>query len=233
MANSTLNITKPGLSEVLFASIADPRGSMQRLLGQRERPPHVVITLLLFISTLIVPALLQSSYRGGTTLDSDFAGSIAMTFVLTLILSSFFATFSSHAFGAKDRCLRATAALIYSTAPITVMFTILLIASRLSMGDFTVINYLSSGVRPPEDFVIQIFPYVFKASICLALMTLAFGLSTLTHASAPVGFIMAAITTLLIMGSFILSLMITALVYPSTSSQTIEFFKRYFITTGA
>jgi hypothetical protein len=229
MANSARKTTKPGLPEVLFAAISDPRGSMQRLLGQRERPPHLAITLLLFITILIAPALIQSSYRGGTTIGTDLVGSSAMTFLLTLILSSFFTTFSSHAFGAKDRCLRAVAALIYCTAPITVMFTILLIASRLSMGDFTVVTYLSTGVQLPDDFVMRIFPYVFKASLCLAFITLAFGLRTLTHASLMGGILMAAITTLLILGSFILSLTVTELVYPSTSSQTIDVFKRYFL----
>lgn len=221
--------SKPAnLTDALLATIADPNGTTQRLLGGAERPRYALTSVVIFVAVCIAPPLLQGGYRGGSTFDAEYVGSIAMTTALTAICTSFLVAFSIHAIGSKRTLLRSAAALAYSTTPISVVVTLLYILSRISMGSCTLLTFLSSGVSLPDDLVVRLYPHAFRASLALAFLTLSQGLRTVSRASLVIGGMMAAVAVLLLLGSFVLSLAATDLVYPSTSSRTIEFFGRYF-----
>jgi hypothetical protein len=222
------NSKTPTLSEALFASIVEPRTSMHRLLTLDEAPPHVAAIALLFLSVCIAAPLFQAGDRRGAAFDYEFLGSVAMTTLMSLILCSCLLPFSVHALGERTLSLRSIAALVYCTAPITIIMSIAFIASRLYMGSFSVISFLASGQAQPNDLITHLFPYVFRASLVVAGIILVHGLRTVERSSVYIGVLSACIAVMLLLGSFILSLALTDFVYPSTSTRTIEFFAHYF-----
>lgn len=215
-------------SEALFGSVADPSGTMERLLTNKHRPPYTVLTTTLFVCICIVPPLVLNSNHGGTTLDRELVGSVAMTTLITLVLVSLFSSFSVHAIGIRRGYMRTIAVLAYSLAPITLVMVVLSVINWFLQGSFSVLTFVAHGSFVPGDLSTLVFPHAFRGSLALAFIALAFGLRTVTRGSFSMGAVMAALTVVLLLGSFVISLTIVDLAYPSASSRTIEFFARYF-----
>jgi hypothetical protein len=219
---------RPALSEALFASIVEPRLTMRRLLAQDEAPPHLVAIALLFFLVCILPVLLLAGYQNRINPDYEIMTGVLLTTTVSVVLCATLAPFGIRAFGARNRYFRSIAALIYCTTPITVTMAIFCIASRLLTGKFATLEFLAFGFAQSNDLITEIFPYVFRASLVVAAAILINGLRTIGRSSYYVGAVSAVITVMLLLGSFIIGLTITDLVYPSLSTRTIEFFARYF-----
>jgi hypothetical protein len=205
---------------------------MERLLGRAQRPPYVVITLITCLVVCLAPPLLQRANSAENRIDWEFAGSVGMSVGVTLLCACLLLAATMHAAGAKTSYPRAVAALAYSLTPITAILGVLHLANWGYMGSFTIVTFIATGLPLPNDLPLQIFPFVFRTSLFLAWITLAYGLRTVAKSSLPLGLIMAALTIPLILGSFIIGLTCTDLLYPSTSSRTIEFFGRFFAYPG-
>jgi len=215
----------PGISEAILASVVDPRGTMHRLLVQSERPPYILATLLFFLIVCIAPVLLYRSYLGDA-LDAELIGCVSSTLALTFIITCCLVTSSAHAIG-SNIYLRSLAALVYSLAPMTAIMGIMLLANRISQGSPTLVMFIALGTTQPNDLITEIFPYAFRASLGLAFLTLAYGLAAVMRGTLGIGLFMAALALILLLGSFVVGLTITDIIYPLTSSRTIDFFARY------
>jgi hypothetical protein len=218
---------KPRLFEVLFSSVSDPGGSMEQLLVKSPHPFHAILTTVVFLSVCIAAPLALGSYRGDY-FDGELIGGVTVTTLLTLFFVSIFTALSVHAIGIRRAHMRTVAALAYSLAPMTLIIAVLAAISWALQGSCTILTFVAHGASLHDDLTTTIFPHVFRGSLALTFITLTFGLRTVTRGSLGMGAAMAALSFVLLLGSFVIGLTITELVLPQSSSRTIEFFWRYF-----
>lgn len=218
---------RPSPSATLLGVTADPRGTMERLLTRSRDPFFVILAPLALLLVCIAPPLLQRAQSATGLHDGEFFSAVAITTAVTAFSLSLLLTFSVHAVGGKKNYLRAVVALAFSSVPITAVIGMLIVTGRLYTGSFSVVTFLATGMTMRGDLALEIFPYVVRASLVLAFITLAYGLRTIARSSLALGILMASFTIPLLIGSFIIGLTVTDLIHPATSSRTIEFFARF------
>jgi hypothetical protein len=119
------------------------------------------------------------------------------------------------------------AALVYATAPCTTILVALLLANKVTSGDLSLLGVIASGFGDHSNVVVRIFPTMLMIAQALAFLTLSQSLRALTHSSLGVSLLLGIIAIPLILGSFIIALTATDLVFPSSSPVTIQFFSSY------
>jgi hypothetical protein len=130
----------------------------------------------------------------------------------------------AHASNVQKPFGKVLAAIAYSTAPVTVIFATLMLASKIFMGNFTLLTFISTGSSLSYDKVNQIFPFALRISLVISLFNLAQSLGVAARGGLGLGVVMAALTIPLIMGSFVMGLWLTDLMYPGVSVDAIAFF---------
>jgi len=108
------------------------------------------------------------------------------------------------------------------------VMVIMAIINRIVQGSFSILVFIAYGFSVPGDLLVSIFPHVFRGALILSVITLAFGFRTITRGTLAMGAVMATLALVLLLGSYIIGLTATELVYPFSSARTIEFFSRYF-----
>lgn len=220
---------KPGIFDILFSGLIDPRGTTKRLLGGEDFPPWAISTLLLFVGIVIVAPLLYKPPGFAEAPQVKQLPPVLLTTFATLIATSFFVTMGLRSLRFRKSWYSCFASLTYATAPFTSTFLILLIVNKLAMGDLTLLGFLSSGFAREGDISSRIFPYLIRAAALLALLILTHALSTITRSSKGVGALMAAAVVPLTLGSFIMGLTVTDMIFPLSSPSVISFFRAYLL----
>jgi hypothetical protein len=215
---------KPNILDALIVSIVDPKGTASRLIKPNDYPPYSITLLLTFLAVFILPPLLYGQIFYDTGIDSKRTGSIIISTTITIALTVGLLFFTTHACNVKKPFGKVLSAVAYCTAPIIAIFASLLIANKALMGSLTLLTFISNGIFMPQDIITQIFPFALRVSVMAALFNLSQGLAAAARGGFGLGLVLAFLSIPIILGSFIMSLWLTELIYPMSSSETISFF---------
>jgi hypothetical protein len=215
---------KPNILDPLVVSIVDPKGTAIRLIKPNAYPPYSLTTLIAFMCVVILPTLLYGPIYFNGSADLKLTYSVILTTLLTIFITITLTSFMAHASNVQRPFGRVLAAIAYSTAPVTVIFATLLLASKIFMGNLPLLMFISTGTSLPYDKVNQIFPFALRISLVISLFNLAQSLSVAARGGLGLGVVMAILTIPVILGSFVMGLWLTELIYPGASVDAIAFF---------
>jgi hypothetical protein len=215
---------KPNILDPLIVSIVDATGTANRLIKPNAYPPYSITVLLAFLCVVILPTLLYGPIYFDGSADLKLTYSVIFTTTLTILITTILTSFMAHASNVQRPFGKILAAISYSTAPVTVIFATLLLASKAFWGSLALITFISTGSSLPHDTINQIFPFALRISLVIALFNLAQSLGVAARGGLGLGIVMAVLTIPLILGSFIIGLWITDLLSPNSSVDTIAFF---------
>jgi hypothetical protein len=173
---------------------------------------------------VILPTLLYGPIYFNGSADLKLTYSVILTTLLTIFITITLTSFMAHASNVQRPFGRVLAAIAYSTAPVTVIFATLLLASKIFMGNLPLLMFISTGTSLPYDKVNQIFPFALRISLVISLFNLAQSLSVAARGGLGLGVVMAILTIPVILGSFVMGLWLTELIYPGASVDAIAFF---------
>ena len=225
--NSKKKSYRPSFLDPLIVSIADARGTASRLIKPNEYPPYAVRMLLIFIAVFILPPLLYGQIHYNTSIDMSRAVSIVLTTITTILLTVVLLSFTAHASNVKSPFGKVLAAVAYSTAPLSAVFLTLMLVNKILMGSLALLTFISNGIFLPNDIITQVFPVALRVSALAALFNLSQGLAAAARGGLGIGLVLGFLALPLILGSFVLSLWLTELIYPMSSSETIAFFSNF------
>lgn len=218
---------KPSLLDVLVSALVDPRGVTKQLFAYDGLPPWVITTLSLFMCTCIVAPFL---YSPDPTVSSTHATQVvpaAITTLLTLVCTAFFLLVILIALNMLGEAYRTFSTLVYSTAPFITILGAMLIANKVLHGDLSLLGYLATGSIPAGEVISSFFPTAMRAAAVCSLIILGQALRAVTNSSFGVGMLLGITTIPLLLGSFVVALTATDLLFPNSSAMTIRFFSAY------
>ena len=220
-------VRTPGLLDILFSILVEPRGTTYRLLASEPYPPKVLTTFTLFIALCIAPPLLN--LRDLSELQ-DRLPMIAITLsttILTLSLTSFFSFMGLRALNSYTSPFQIIASIAYATTPFITLLSVLWCTNQILEGDLTAVNFIATGLASSGDLAIAVLPTSLRIAAGLALIIMTCCYRHLVGASLSVGLLLAVATVPLLLGSFIVSASIFDLIAPYSSANTIRFFSGF------
>ncbi len=219
---------RPGILDALITILIDPSGTIHHLLDHRRWPPHVIILLLLFSLIVVAPPFLYSVDGVTNTANLPALQSTLVTIFLTMVLSSVFFTILLRTLGSPVRWIMTFGALVYALTPITVIIAAVYCLNYVTVGYFSIFQFLSFGYVTENDWVVALFPITFKVSCALCILLLIHGARVLCRASFSSSLLLGAIYIPLILGSFVVSASAVEIAAPLSSEAVIRFFLSFF-----
>lgn len=218
------------LTQALLAPIVDPLGSITKLINQPSGPPHTFSLLFLFIAICLAPPLFYTSFDGTKIVDAVYLLSVANTAFFCGLLTLILVSFSTRAISSNQTIKHTFAVLVYSTTPATLFMLLIILGGYALSGELSVVRFLATGVASPGDPLTQLLPYGLRGVAVITLINLTSGFSVILRSSRIIGGLLACVTFLLLLGSFIIALRINEFFNPYTSSDVIKFFSNFMIT---
>jgi hypothetical protein len=218
---------RPRLLDVLVSILIDPRGTTNDLLNWYEGPPHVIACLFLFCSAVIAPPLL---YQPDETLSQAAIVALyatLLTTLLTLALTTCFVTMLFRALRLAPSIEASFAALVYSSAPIITLMGGMYLTNYLMEGNLSILQFLSTGYTRQNDWLLQMFPNLFKIFCLLSFIVFANCIRAIYRSSVTSAGLIAAVCIPLMLGSFIVALSLTEVCFAGSSEQVIAFFRSF------
>jgi hypothetical protein len=215
------------LPQALLAPIVDPLGAITKLIDQPGGPPHTFSLLFLFIAICLAPPLFYTSFDGTKLVDRVYLFSVANTSFFCGLLTLVLVLFSTRAISSHSSLKDAFAVLVYSTTPATLFMLLIISGSYLLNGDLGVVRSLAAGAESGENILAQLVHYGLRGVAVITFINLTNGFSVILRSSRIIGGILACVTVLLLLGSFIIALRINEIFNPYTSSLVIKFFSNF------
>lgn len=200
---------------------------MHELLHWHEGPPHVFTALFLFCSVVITPPLL---YQPEGSIDKKALLTLYATLVtvfLTLAFVTFFVTMFFKALHLPATPSTVFAAIVYSSAPMTTLMGAVYIANYLMEGRLSILQFLTTGYARPNEWLLQVFPNLFRVFCLLSFILFAGSVRALYRSTIVSGYLIAAVSVPLLLGSFIVALSLTEACFPGSSEHVIHFFRAF------
>jgi hypothetical protein len=218
---------RPRLLDLFLAIVVDPRGTMYELLHWHEGPPHVLTALFLFCTVVITPPLL---YQPEGIIDQKAILALyasLVTLLLTLAFATFFATMFFRALHLPASPGAVFASIVYSSAPITTLMGAMYLCNYLLEGRLSILQFLATGYARPDEWLLHVFPNLFRIFCGLSFILFASAVRALYRSSLISGYLIAAVSVPLLLGSFIVALSLTEACFPGSSEHVIHFLRAF------
>ncbi len=218
---------KPSLLDVLVSALVDPRGVTKQLFAYDGLPPWVISTLTLFTCTCIVAPFLYSPDSAHLSAQLAQALPSVITTLLTFVCTSLFLLVILMSLNMLSEAYRTFSTLVYATAPFITIMGAMLLANKVLHGDLSLLGYLMTGGVPTGEVIPSFFPIAMRVGALSSIVILSQSLRAVTNSSFGVGMLLAVTTIPLVLGSFVVALTATDLIFPNSSTTTIRFFSTY------
>lgn len=218
---------KLGIFDALFSPFVDARGTMQNLLVDQRRPPHLFTCLFFLTCLVLAPPLMYSPGVGIGYENARSLAALLQVSILTLLLSTVFITLLLRVIGASQRPLSIFGALVYATCPFVSFMCLFYISNYITMGRLTVLSFLIWGQVDGDDWLVRQFPFLVKVFCFISFWVFANAIRVLTRSTLSSAALMSAVCVPLLLGSFVLALYCTELNLKGTSSGVIQFFNAF------
>lgn len=215
---------KLSLLDTLISLPIDPAGMMRHLLRERRYPPYLVLAPLSTFLVLVAPTLWYQHYMGLQSTVPEINYSIAMTVVLTLI---WFSLLMSVLF--KILLLSVTpgkvwAASLYCLASLIPFMAAFYLGNFFASGHLSILSYLATGQAKGSDWFLEFFPTCAKFALLFSFYLFVNAVRALTDAKFVSAFSMAVLAIPVLIGSFVVSLTISDVLFPDTGAEVFRFF---------
>jgi hypothetical protein len=215
---------KLSLLDTLISLPIDPAGMMRHLLRERRYPPYLVLAPLSTFFVLVAPTLWYQHYMGLQSTVPEINYSIAMTVVLTLI---WFSLLMSVLF--KLLLLNVTpgkvwAASLYCLASLIPFMGAFYLGNFFASGHLSILGYLATGQAKGSDWFLEFFPTCAKVALSFSFYLFVNAVRALTDAKFVSAFSMAVLAIPVLVGSFVVSLTISDVLFPETGFEVYRFF---------
>jgi hypothetical protein len=218
---------RPSIVEPLLISIADPKGTANRLIKPNDYPPYGITLILIFLCVCVSPPLVYAPiyYEGGV--DTKKTATVLTSTIMTISLLVILLSFIAHACNVKRPFGKIFASVAYCTAPLTIIFATLLLANKILMGNLTLLTFISNNLSLLTDLISHIFPFALRIALAVSLFNLSQFLSAASRGGLGLGIVLALLTVPLLLGSFVASLWIIESFDRSASYDVITFFSNF------
>jgi hypothetical protein len=119
------------------------------------------------------------------------------------------------------------ASLIYSTAPLITLMGAMYLLNYLLEGRLSILQYLTTGYARPDDWLLKIFPNLFRIFCLLSFILFANAVRALYRSSLMSAYLIASVSIPLLLGSFVVALSLTELCFHRSSEHVIAFFRGF------
>jgi hypothetical protein len=213
---------KINILDALFSVLVDPGGTTQLLFRSSSLPACVVMLLLLFLSLYVVAPMSHNRAEGTFVTAATTIAPAVLSAILTVALASFLLQMALRIFQIRCSFLLALATVALATAPFSTLMLLTLAANAIMRGELTVMTYLATGFVAVDDIVVRFFPYLIRVVMLLALLIVSHSVRTLSRTSLGMAGLISAIIIPLLLGSFVVALSATELIFPGVSPRSIQ-----------
>lgn len=212
------------LLDIFLTLAVDPRGVLTRAFHVHGIPPYILPTICLFILVCILPPLITAPDALENPQHLNLIKGIIFTSLLTIILTSALLATSVKLLHSAAKTLQVFSLIIYALAPITTVMAILYGLNKMFQGELTILTFILTGYRRSSDFIVMLYPFAMRIAALLSLYTISHGLAIIVQVTKLLGLFMGILTLPLLLGSFVISLYITEIIYPNVTPQITSFF---------
>jgi hypothetical protein len=132
-----------------------------------------------------------------------------------------------HALNLRRLAYRIFSGLVYATAPFITLLTALLITNKILYGNLSLLGVFGFGLPSGNNLAVTIFPIAMRLAALLSFLILSQSLRAITNSSRSLGILLALSAFPLLLGSFVIAVTVTDMLFPGSSSSTISFFSAY------
>ena len=215
---------KLSLLDTLISIPIDPAGTMRHLLRERRYPPYLILAPLATFSVLVAPTLWYQHYMGLHSALPEIHYAIAMTVVLTLIWFSLLMSVLLKLLLLNVAPGKMWAACLYCLASLIPFMGAFYLGNFLASGRLSVLEYLATGQANRSDWFLELFPTCARAALFFSFFLFVNAVRALTNTKLVSAFSMALLGVPVLIGSFVVSLTISDVLFQDTGPEVYRFF---------
>jgi len=215
---------KLSLLDTLISIPIDPAGTMRHLLRERRYPPYLVLAPLCTFFVLVAPTLWHQHHRGLYSALPEINYAIAMTVVLTLIWFSLLMSVLLKLLLLNVSPGKMWAASLYCLASLIPFMGAFYLGNFLTSGHLSVLEYLATGESNHSDWFLKLFPICAKAALLFSFFIFVNAVRALTNTKFISAFSMAVLGIPVLIGSFVVSLTMSDVLFQDTGMEVYRFF---------
>jgi hypothetical protein len=212
------------LLDIFFTLTIDPRGVLTRAFYVHGIPPYILPTICLFILVCLLPPLITAPDALENPQHVILVKGIMFTSLLTILLTSALLASSVKLLHSTAKTLQVVSLLIYALAPLTTVMALLYGLNKIFQGELTILTFILTGYARSSDFMVMLYPFAIRIAALLSLYTISHGLAIIVQLTNLLGLFIGILALPLLLGSFIISLYITEIIYPNVTPQITSFF---------
>jgi hypothetical protein len=218
------NRKKLSLLDTIISLPIDPAGMMRHLLRERRYPPYLVLAPLATFLVLVAPTLWYQHYRGIQSTIPEINYSISMTVVLTLIWFSLLMSVLFKLLLLKVSPGKIWAASLYCVSGLIPFMLSFYLGNFLASGHLSILELLATGYYKESDWFLGLFPTCAKVALAFSFFLFVNATRALTNAKLVSAFSMAVLGVPVLIGSFVVSLTISDVIFQDTGVEVYRFF---------
>lgn len=212
------------LLDTIISLPIDPAGMMRHLLRERRYPPYLVLAPLSTFFVLVVPTLWYQHYKGIQSAVPEVNYSIATTVVLTLVWFSLLMSVLFRVLLLKVSSGKVWAASLYCITGLVPFMLAFYLGNFLASGHLSIVELLATGHVDKTDWCIELFPTWARIALIYSFFLFVNAVRALTGTKFVSSFSMAVLAIPVLIGSFVVSLTISDILFQDTGLEVYRFF---------
>jgi hypothetical protein len=215
---------KLSLLDTIISLPMDPSGMMKHLLRDRRYPPYLVLAPLSTFFVIVAPTLWYQHYTGNQSAIPEINYAITMTVVLTLIWFSLLMSVLFKLLLLEVSSGKIWAASLYCLAGLIPFMLAFYLGNFLASGHLSILEFLATGRINKSDWFLELFPTSAKVALAYSFFLFVNAVRALTGAKLVSAFSMAVLAIPVLIGSFVVSLTISDILFQDTGAEVYRFF---------
>lgn len=220
------------LLDILISLPTDPRGMMQHLLIERERPPYLFLSPIALLLVLVAPAMYQRHLLETAPPDMALIYSTSLTCVLTLIAFVLFMSVLMRILAIKASVGSVFATTIYSLLGLVPVMCAFYLVNFSVAGELSILTFLCTGQYRVEDWSIPLFHIAVKVGAAFCFWLFLNGVKALGKTSFLSAFSTTLVALPVLAGSFAAALTVANNTFPETGATVQRFFVSLFTSVA-
>jgi len=148
-----------------------PLATVEKLFKE-PRPHHAVGLILIFLLTVLVPAVTSVHIHGKLMYQPLSVVSLLLVLILTLIYFVFIESFFLTVFSVNVSISGLAQAVVFCLAPLTVIIWGMYAINYITNGTLTLVTFVLSGEAALDDKFINAVPYIINIGFFVTLLIL-------------------------------------------------------------
>ncbi|MEY4667994.1 MAG: hypothetical protein RL518_693 [Pseudomonadota bacterium] len=223
---------KLSLLDTLLSLPIDPGGMMNHLLRKRRYPPYLILAPLSTFFVLVAPTLWYQHYRALQPGTPEINYSITMTVVLTLVWFCLLLSVLFKLLLLSVSPGKIWAATLYCLTGLIPFMLAFYLGNYIASGRVSVLEFLATGQVHHSDWFLYLFPTCAKVAIAFSFFLFVNAVRALTNTKLLSALSMSVLALPVLIGSFVVSLTISNMVFPDTGLEVYRFFTQLLTIPG-